>query len=192
MIQLLPEPKMAEDFEKTTININAIYFCGEISDELRKLARERFWNYQDIKINEASEDKVKDIDYNGLVKMIIGRELENVYPPINENLGDIILEVRNLTAPKAFRNINIKVREGEVVGIAGLLGAGKTELVQAIFGNHKIVDGEVLVKGKPVKIKSPQQAIKLGMGLVPDERRTLGLVMKFDIKFTVCIISGSC
>ena len=53
MIQLLPEPKMAEDFEKTTININAIYFCGEISDELRKLARERFWNYQDIKINEA-------------------------------------------------------------------------------------------------------------------------------------------
>lgn len=56
MIQLLPEPKMAEDFEKTTININAIYFCGELSDELRKLARERFWNYQDIKINEASED----------------------------------------------------------------------------------------------------------------------------------------
>ena len=49
MIQLLPEPKMAEDFEKTTININAIYFCGELSDELRKLARERFWNYQDIK-----------------------------------------------------------------------------------------------------------------------------------------------
>ena len=48
MIQLLPEPKMAEDFEKTTININAIYFCGELSDELRKLARERFWNYQDI------------------------------------------------------------------------------------------------------------------------------------------------
>lgn len=133
--------------------------------------------------------KVKDIDYNGLVKMIIGRELENVYPPINENLGDIILEVRNLTAPKAFRNINIKVREGEVVGIAGLLGAGKTELVQAIFGNHKIVDGEVLVKGKPVKIKSPQQAIKLGMGLVPDERRTLGLVMKFDIKDNTIIPS---
>ena len=133
--------------------------------------------------------KVKDIDYNGLVKMIIGRELENVYPPINENLGDIILEVRNLTAPKAFRNINIKVREGEVVGIAGLLGAGKTELVQAIFGNHKIVDGEVLVKGKPVKIKSPQQAIKLGMGLVPDERRTLGLVMKFDIKDNTVIPS---
>lgn len=126
--------------------------------------------------------KVKDIDYNSLVKMIIGRELENVYPPINEKLGNVILEVKNLTSAKAFRNINLKVREGEVVGIAGLLGAGKTELVQAIFGNHKVVDGELLVRGKKVRIKSPQQAIRLGMGLVPDERRTLGLVMKFDIK----------
>ena len=59
MIQLLPEPKMAEDFKKTTININDIYFCGEISDELRELAQERFWNYQDIKINETSEDNFK-------------------------------------------------------------------------------------------------------------------------------------
>lgn len=126
--------------------------------------------------------KVKDIGYDDLVKMIIGRELENVYPPINEELGEVILEVKHLTAPKAFRDISLKVRAGEVVGIAGLLGAGKTELVQAIFGNHKIVSGEILVKGKPVKIKSPQQAIRLGMGLVPDERRTLGLVMKFDIK----------
>ena len=87
-----------------------------------------------------------------------------------------------MTASKAFRNINLQVRKGEVIGLAGLLGAGKTELVQAIFGNHKVTDGEILIKGKPVKIKSPQQAIKLGMGLVPDERRTLGLVMKFDIK----------
>lgn len=126
--------------------------------------------------------KVKDIDYDELVKMIIGRQLENVYPPINEKLGDVILEVKGLTAPKAFRDININVREGEVVGLAGLLGAGKTELVQAIFGNHKVVSGEILVHGKSVKIKSPEQAIKLGMGLVPDERRSLGLIMKFDIK----------
>lgn len=126
--------------------------------------------------------KVSETDYDGLVKMIIGRELGKIYPPINEELGDVILEVKNLTAPRAFRNINLKVREGEVIGLAGLLGAGKTELVQAIFGDHKIVSGEVYVRGKKVNIKSPQQAIKLGMGLVPDERRSLGLVMKFDIK----------
>ncbi len=126
--------------------------------------------------------KVAEIDNSRLVKMIIGRELANVYPPVNEDLGEVILEVKDLTAPRAFRNINLTVRAGEVVGLAGLLGAGKTELVQAIFGNHKIVSGEILVKGMPVRAKKPYQAIRLGMGLVPDERRTLGLNMKFDIK----------
>ena len=130
-------------------------------------------------INSGS---VAEIDNGKLVKMIIGRELANVYPPVNEELGETILEVKNLTAPKAFRDINLYVREGEVIGLAGLLGAGKTELVQAIFGNHKVVSGEILVKGKPVHTKKPYQAIRLGMGLVPDERRTLGLNMKFDIK----------
>ncbi len=129
-----------------------------------------------------SSGKVSEIDKNQLVKMIIGRELANVYPPINEDLGDVILEVKNLTAPKAFRDINLHVRAGEVVGLAGLLGAGKTEFVQAIFGNHKIVSGEVFVHGKPANCKSPQQSIRLGMGLVPDERRSLGLNMKYDIK----------
>lgn len=130
-------------------------------------------------INSGS---VAEIDNGKLVKMIIGRELANVYPPVNEELGETILEVKNLTAPKAFRGVNLYVREGEVIGLAGLLGAGKTELVQAIFGNHKVVSGEILVKGKPVHTKKPYQAIRLGMGLVPDERRTLGLNMKFDIK----------
>lgn len=127
-----------------------------------------------IRYEDETNEQVIETDirqHRGSVKM-----------GVHEEFGDVILEVRNLTAPKAFRNINLQVREGEVIGLAGLLGAGKTELVQAIFGNHKVTDGEILIKGKPVKIKSPQQAIKLGMGLVPDERRTLGLVMKFDIK----------
>ena len=132
---------------------------------------------------------VADIDNNQLVKMIIGRELAHVYPPINEDLGDIILEVKDLTAPKAFRNINLQVREGEVIGLAGLLGAGKTELVQAIFGNHKIIKGEVKLKGKPVHVKRPFKAIKLGMGLVPDERRTQGLNLNFSIKDNIVLPS---
>ena len=83
----------------------------------------------------------------------------------------------------------MEVRAGEVVGLAGLLGAGKTELVQAIFGSHPVTKGEVLIKGKPVKIRNPLQAMKLGMGLVPDERRTLGLNMKFNIKDNTTLAS---
>ena len=126
--------------------------------------------------------RVCDIDKAQLIKMIIGRELTNVYPPINENLGETVLELQHLTAPKAFTDISLTVRAGEVVGLAGLLGAGKTELVNAIFGNHKIVSGKVLLHGQEVHIHSPRQAIRMGMGIVPDERRRLGLNMLFDIK----------
>lgn len=125
---------------------------------------------------------VKDINKEELVKMIIGRELTNIYPEKNTKFGKTLLEVNNLTAPKAFRDVSLKVREGEVIGIAGLLGAGKTELIQAIFGNHKVVSGEIKVKGNTVKITNPKKAIELGMGVVPDERRQLGLNMLFDIK----------
>lgn len=126
--------------------------------------------------------KVEGLQKPDLVKMIIGRDLVNAYPPVNEELGDVVLETRNLTAPKAFRDVSINVRAGEVVGIAGLVGAGKTELIHAIYGDHKIVSGEVRVKGKTVKFKRPQQAVESGLGLIPDERRTSGLNMVFDIK----------
>ncbi len=125
---------------------------------------------------------VADINKAQLIKMIIGREMTQAFPPVNERFGEMMLEVKGLTAPKAFRDISFHVRAGEVIGLAGLLGAGKTELVHAVFGNHKIIDGRIFIKGKEVEIKNPRQAIKLGIGLIPDERRTLGLNMQFDIK----------
>lgn len=134
---------------------------------------------------------VKDIDKPQLIKMIIGRELKQVYLPINQKFGEMLLEVKGLTAPNAFRNINLQVRRGEVIGIAGLVGAYKTELVHAIFGNHKVTSGQIFVDGKEVKIKSPEQAIKLGIGLIPDERRALGLNMLFDIKDNTTLPSMS-
>ncbi len=126
--------------------------------------------------------KVADIDKPQLIRMIIGRELVNTYPPINEQLGDKVLEVRNLSAPKAFRDVSFDVRAGEVVGIAGLLGAGKTELLHALYGHHKVVSGEILLHGQKATPRNARQAIARGLGLVPDERRALGLNMQFDIK----------
>ena len=125
---------------------------------------------------------VVDINKDKLISMMIGRELTNQYGEINEELGDVILETVNLTAPKAFTDVNINVRAGEVVGIAGLVGAGKTELLHALYGDHKISSGEIIFKGKHFKPGSPHKAIDKGLGLVPDERRTLGLVLSFDIK----------
>ncbi len=125
---------------------------------------------------------VSDIDRPSLIRMIIGRELANDYPPINTDIGDTVLELRNLSAHRAFRDISLQVRAGEVVGIAGLLGAGKTELLQAIYGNHRVVSGDILIRGRKTVVRSPRQAIRKGLGFVPDERRALGLNMLFDIK----------
>ncbi len=136
-----------------------------------------------------SSGEVQDIDKPELVKMIIGRELKNVYPAKSHKFGEVLLEIKNFTAPTAFRDVNLKVRSGEVVGISGLLGAGKTELLHAIFGNHKLSSGEVFIKGEAVKIHSPQQAIKYGLGVVPDERRLLGLNMLFNIKDNTTLAS---
>jgi ABC-type sugar transport system ATPase subunit len=130
----------------------------------------------------VSSGNVADIDKPQLIRMIIGRELKQAFPPINQDFGETMLEVKALTAPRAFKDISFSVRAGEVIGLAGLVGAGKTELVHAIVGNHKVVSGRILIKGKEVRIRNPRQAIKLGIGLIPDERRALGLNMLFDIK----------
>ena len=136
-----------------------------------------------------SSGEVKDINKQQLVKMIIGRELKNVYPPKNQVFGETLLEVRHLCAPKAFNDVSLEVKAGQVVGISGLLGAGKTELIHAMYGNHPIISGEVLVRGKVVHVKSPRHAIRVGLGVVPDERRILGLNMLYSIKDNTILAS---
>lgn len=133
--------------------------------------------------------KVTEINKDQLIEMMIGRELTQVFPPLNEEIGDVALEVNNLTSPGAFSNISLKVRKGEVIGIAGLVGAGKTELLNAIFGNYKYTAGEIKVNGKKVLFKSPKDAVKHGVGLVPDERKQLGLAMNFNIKQNMTLAS---
>lgn len=96
-----------------------------------------------------------------------------------------MLELKGYSAGKAFRNIDLTVRAGEVIGIAGLVGAGKTELLNAIFGNYKTTGGEMYWKGEKVNFRKPSSAIRKGIGLVPDERKQLGLVMNFNVVHTL-------
>jgi ABC-type sugar transport system ATPase subunit len=133
--------------------------------------------------------KVADVNKDQLVEMIIGRELTQVFPPLNENIGEVVLEVKGLTADRAFRNIDLTLRRGEVVGIAGLVGAGKTELLNAIFGSYRKTGGEIRINGQKVNIRRPQDAIAHGIGLVPDERKQLGLVMHFNITHNTTLAS---
>lgn len=115
---------------------------------------------------------------DSLIQMMVGRELSNIYPKVEVPIGDIRLEVRNLTcAHNGIRDISFTVRAGEIVGLGGLMGAGRTEVVRAIFGLDPVTSGKIFVDGAEVKIKSSQDAVRNGVALATEDRRINGLVL---------------
>lgn len=127
----------------------------------------------------------KDLTEEVLVKYMVGREMKERFPESNRKPGEIVFEVNNLhaTAPEdaskeVLKGVNFKIRKGEIFGIAGLMGSGRTELVTTIFGEYgKITDGEILLEGKSFKAKNSNDALKIGVSLVPEDRKTHGLVL---------------
>ena len=125
--------------------------------------------------------RIADIDMNDIVKMMIGREIGERYPVRNSKIGDVAFEVKNLNCPGAFENVSFEVRAGEVLGVSGLMGAGRTEIMQAIFGNMPNVTGQLFLDGKEIKNKNPQQAIENGIGFITEDRKVEGLMLEESI-----------
>ncbi len=130
---------------------------------------------------------IKDIDKNKLITMMVGRELTDVFPQGDAEIGDTILEVKDFASKNVFKNINFALRKGEILGFYGLIGAGRSEVMRAIFGIDKHDSGELLVDGETVKIKDPGQAIDMGMAMVTEDRKELGLVLCRDIKENITL-----
>lgn len=112
---------------------------------------------------------------------MVGRTLENIFVKQYAEIGEIALEVRNLCTKNFLKNISFNVRKGEIVGFAGLVGAGRSEVMRAVFGLDAISEGEILIDGKPVRINSPSDAIKHGLGLVPEDRKHDGLILGMSV-----------
>lgn len=128
---------------------------------------------------------VRDLSFNQVVSMMVGREIGDRFPRKDTAPGETILQVNNLGRGKAFRNVSFSVRKGEIFGIAGLMGAGRTELVRALFGAEPAETGTIQLKGKNVSITSPLDAMNLGMGLVTEDRKAEGLFLDFSIEFNI-------
>lgn len=137
--------------------------------------------------NIITTTPVADISPSEIIRKMIGRNLGETLNIDGSRPGETVLEVRNLNAKGLLRNISLSLRKGEIVGIAGLVGSGRTELARAIIGDLKYDSGSVTVEGKPVHIKSPAEAIKAGIGLVPEERKELGLVLGLSVKKNISI-----
>jgi len=132
---------------------------------------------------------VSDIDKHSLISMMVGREMVNEYPKEKFEVGETVLEVKNLCRKGVLNDISFSVHKGELIGIAGLVGSGRTELARAILGIDKIDSGEVLLYGKPVKVKSFRTAINHGCGLVPENRKSQGLVQIGSVNDNICMVN---
>lgn len=130
-----------------------------------------------------STDNVKDLTDQEIIKKLVGRNLDNLYPERNVEVGEITLEVKNLSDTKgAVKNVSFNVRKGEVVGFAGLVGSGRTELMRLVFGADPVESGEIFVKGQKVNIKSPVEAINNGICLLTEDRKNQGVALGLSIK----------
>jgi D-xylose transport system ATP-binding protein len=129
-------------------------------------------------------DEAKDLTVEKVIAKMVGREVGDIFPSSQHEFGETILEIKNLTAyetetnKKLVDNVSFSVRRGEVLGISGLMGAGRSELLMSIFGAHLGRNsGEIYVEGKPVSINSPAEAIKSGIGFVTEDRKRFGLIL---------------
>lgn len=125
---------------------------------------------------------ISDTSFQEIVKMMVGRELGDRFPNREGKIGEVVFEAHELSSPGWFENVSFRVREGEILGVAGLMGAGRSEMMEAIFGFRKMKSGSVKLNGKELHIKHPRDAIEAGIGFITEDRKTKGLVIDASIK----------
>lgn len=142
-------------------------------------------------------EPLSEMTENKVIALMVGREITQRFPRKEHKPGEVVMEVKNwnvynpdLPEQKVIDNVSFKVRKGEILGIAGLMGAGRTELVMSIFGAYGAnVSGEIILEGRPISIKNPRQAIEAGIGYVSEDRKRYGLVLGMDIKNNITLSS---
>lgn len=156
----------------------AIVFISHRLEELLELADRvtvlRDGAYVDTRpMSEVTTDQ--------LIQLMVGRTLNDLFPKVTVEPGPTVLQVENLSRAGVFQNISFELRQGEILGMAGLVGAGRTDVARAIFGIAPATSGTIKINGQPVHITSPQQAMRLGLAYVPEDRQYHGLVLPMAI-----------
>lgn len=130
---------------------------------------------------------IKDITIDQMVAMMVGREMTDYYPKVEVAPGETLLEARHIQQGTTLKDVSFYARAGEITGFYGLMGAGRTELMRAVFGADPYDSGEILVKGKPEKITSCEQAKKKGIALLTEDRKSQGLILDFSLNQNISL-----
>jgi len=132
-------------------------------------------------------EEIDKITIDKMIEMMVGREVNELFPKIKCEICDVKLKVERLSSGKEFQDISFDVREGEILGVAGLVGSGRTALIETIFGMRKSTAGKVFIDGQEVKIKSPADAIANGMAFLTEDRRLNGIFPMLSVKLNIIV-----
>jgi len=187
-VVILDEPTAAlshreiEDFYNIVRRLKAkgcaIMFISHKFDEIYAIA-DRFTVFRDGCY--IGDGKITDVEESELVTMMVGRTIDNVYPKFDIEFGSEVMQVKQFSHPTEFDDIHFSLRKGEILGFYGLVGAGRTELMQSLFGVTQCASGSITIEHQNVVIKSPSDAIKAGIVYVPEERQSQGTILEFPI-----------
>jgi rhamnose transport system ATP-binding protein len=164
----------------------AVLFISHKFDEIFRVADSWLCLRDGEKVGAGS---IKDVTQNDLVKLMVGRPIDQIYPKRQAQIGETVLAVSSLANTTEFADISFTLRKGEILGFYGLVGAGRSEAMQALFGITKPTSGTITVKGQTVKITSPAEAIAKGISYVPEDRQTQGAILPMGVRENTTLAS---
>ena len=165
----------------------AIIYISHRMDEISSIC-DSITVYRDGKYIGRGE--TSELDESSLIKMMVGREITDVFPKLETKIGETIFEAKHITREdNKVQDVSIYVRKGEILGIGGLVGAGRSELVEGIFGMHRLSGGEIYVKGKKVNVHSPADIIREGVALVTEDRKVTGLNLTGSVNDNISMVA---
>jgi len=129
-----------------------------------------------------------DLTRDEMITKMVGRSIENEYPERAQNVGATLLEVRSINTRK-LHDVSFNLRQGEILGLVGLVGSGRSEIVRALFGADKTTGHQILMNGSPIRVKNPNDAKRAGFGFVPEDRKLQGLVLPFSVEANISMAS---
>ena len=162
----------------------AIIFISHKFEEVFEIA-DYFTVLRDGKF--IGEGRIADVNMDKIVQMVIGRSLEQMYPKLEAEQGDIILKVENLTKSGIFKNVSFELHKGEILGFFGLVGAGRSEVMQTIFGINLKTSGEVFINGEKIDITNPSDAMNYGLAYLPEDRQIQGTILAMNIRENITL-----
>jgi len=164
--------------EKLNKEGTSIIFISHRIEDMYRLAS-RVTVFRDAKYIDTYE--TKDLSKDKLIAAMVGREVVSLYPKREVRIGEEVLSAENLTKEGVFKDVSFSVRKGEILGFTGLVGAGRSEVFQALCGITKLDRGTIKLEGKKVKFSHPSQAIKAGIGYLPEDRQQQGLILSWEV-----------